>query len=86
MDTTQLHHLAGYDYRLESYPTEQGKHRGLILLVAFSGTPLSPSIKIPTPTTFRTDRAAQIEASALAYQLILTDAIRVLVPCEEPPN
>ncbi len=86
METSQLYCLAGYDYKLGAYPTPQGSHRGLIFLVAFSGTPFSPAIKIPTPTNFRTDQAARIEASALAHQLILTDAIKTHIPHDESPE
>ena len=86
METSQLYRLAGYDYQLGTYSTLQGSHRGLIFLMAFAGTPFSPAIKIPTPTNFRTDQAARIEASALAHQLILTDAIRTHIPHDESPE
>lgn len=86
METSQLYRLAGYDYQLGAYPTLQGSHRGLIFLMAFAGTPFSPAIKIPTPTNFRSEQAARIEASALAYQLILTGLISTLIPHDDCPE
>jgi hypothetical protein len=80
METSKLHHLDGYDYHLGAYITTEGSFRGMILFTASSGKPLIPHVKIPTPTTFRSDRAARIEASALAFQLIHTGAINVLLP------
>lgn len=46
METSRLYCLGGYDYQLGAYPTPQGNHRGLIFLVAFSGTSFSPAIKM----------------------------------------
>lgn len=86
METSNLHHLAGYDYHLGTYPTDEGSHRGLILLMAYRGAQLCPPVKIPTPTSFHTDRAAKIEASALAYQLIHTGAVKDLVPHDWAPK
>lgn len=89
MESSKLHHLGGYDYYLGAYITTEGSFRGMILFTALSGKTLLPNVKIPTPTTFRSDRAARIEASALAFQLIHTGAISVLLPLDDsqcPPT
>ena len=83
METTQRHQLDGYEYHLGAYITDEGKFRGMILVTAHAGNAILPNVKIPTPTTFKSDRAARIEASALAYQLIHTGAISVLVPRDD---
>ncbi len=83
MDTVKLNHLNGYDYQLNAYLTAEGTFRGMILFTALSGKALVPHVKIPTPTTFKSDRAARIEASALAFQLIHTGAICVLLPHDD---
>lgn len=83
METAKLNHLNGYDYQLNAYLTAEGTFRGLILFTALSGKTFVPNIRIPTPTTFKSDRAARIEASALAFQLIHTGAISVLLPQDD---
>lgn len=80
MDIAKLNHLNGYDYQLNAYITAEGTFRGMILFTALSGKALVPHVKIPTPTTFKSDRTARIEASALAFQLIHTGAISALLP------
>lgn len=37
-------------------------------------------VEITTPTTFNNSTAAEIEASAIAYELINSNAIEVLAP------
>ena len=69
-----------YEYCIISYRKSDGMYKALILLTAHAGIQYSPAIEIPTPSVFKTDRAARIEASALAYELIETGAIISLVP------
>lgn len=86
METTQVHQLEGYTYQLSVYLSDEGMFRGMIHLSAYLENPIHPNVQIPTPTTFKSDRAARIEASALAFQLIHTGAIRVLIPHDEATN
>lgn len=69
-----------YEYYLVSYKKANGMYQGIILLTAHAGKQYSSIIEIPTPSAFKTERAAWIEASALACQLIETGAMSALVP------
>lgn len=67
-----------YEYQIVSYKTLDGRYQGMILLIAHAGIPYSPIVEIPTPTTLKSEHAAQIEASALACELIETGAVAAL--------
>lgn len=69
-----------YEYQIVSYRKANGMYQGMILLCANAGLQYSPIIEIPTPSVFKTERGATIEASALAYHLIETGAMVTLVP------
>lgn len=69
-----------YEYCIASYRKSDGMYQGMILLTAYAGIQYSPIIEIPTPSVFKADRAARIEASTIAYELIETGAIIALVP------
>ncbi|MGK5007659.1 hypothetical protein [Janthinobacterium sp. LB2P70] len=68
-----------YEYQIVSYKKVDGRYQGMILLIAHAGIPYSPIVEIPTPSSFKSECAAQIEASALACQLIETGAVAALV-------
>ena len=80
MDTCQKMQHRGYEYQITSYRKGDGMFQGMILLTAHAGIQYSPFIEIPTPGAFKAERAARIEASALACQLIETGAMTALVP------
>lgn len=80
MDTCQKMQHRGYEYQITSYRKGDGMFQGMILLTAHAGIQYSPIIEIPTPSAFKAERAARIEASALACQLIETGAMTALVP------
>lgn len=80
LDSNQTVQHGEYEYCIASYRKSDGMYQGLILLTAHAGIQYSPIIEIPTPSVFKADRAARIEASALACQLIETGAMIALVP------
>ena len=80
LDSNQTGQHGEYEYCIASYRKSDGMYQGLILLTAHAGIQFSPIIEIPTPSVFKADRAARIEASALACQLIETGAMTALVP------
>ncbi|WP_058051162.1 hypothetical protein [Janthinobacterium sp. Ant5-2-1] len=69
-----------YEYQIVSYREVNGMYKGMVLLTAHAGIQYSPIVEIPTPSVFKTERAAQIEASALVCQLIEAGAVATLVP------
>ncbi|WP_143452536.1 hypothetical protein [Janthinobacterium sp. 61] len=83
MDTCQNMQHRGYEYQITSYRKGDGMFQGMILLTAHGGIQYTPIIKIPTPSAFKAERAAKIEASALACQLIETGALVALVPQDD---
>ena len=80
METNRKMQHGDYEYEISSYRKSDGMYQGMILLTAHAGVQYSSIIEIPTPTVFKTERGATIEASALACQLIETGAMVVLVP------
>lgn len=80
MTKSDIHHLGDYEYQIYVYAKGTAGFQGAILITAHEGVPLSPVVEILTPTHFMAQRAAQIEADALAYQLIHTGAIVALLP------
>lgn len=80
LDSNQTVQHGEYEYCIASYRKSDGMYQGLILLTAHAGIQFSPIVEIPTPSVFKADRAARIEASALACQLIETGAMIALVP------
>lgn len=64
-----------YKYQIASYKMVNGMYQGVVLLTARAGIEYSPIIEIPTPSVFKTQHAARIEASALIWQLIETGAV-----------
>ena len=80
METCQKMPHKGYEYQISSYRKGDGMFQGMILLTAHAGIQYTPIIKIPTPSAFKAERAATIEASALACQLIETGGMTALVP------
>lgn len=80
MEKIDLHHLGDYEYQICVYSKGSEGFQGVILLTKHAGVPFSPVVEIPTPTHFMAERAAYIEADALASQLIHTGAIVALLP------
>jgi len=80
MGKIDLHHLGDYEYQICVYSKGSDGFQGVILVTAHAGVPLSPIVEIPTPTHFMAERAAYIEADAVADQLIHTGAIVALLP------
>lgn len=80
METNRKLQHGDYEYQIASYRKANGMYQGMILMSAHAGIQYSPIIEIPTPSVFKTERGATIEASALACQLIETGAMVALVP------
>lgn len=80
MDIAGKHKIKGYEYQVSVYSQEPGSYLGVILVTSREGVPFSPVIEIPTLTHFSAKRAAEIEADALALELIHTGAIDALLP------
>ena len=76
--------VKGYVYSVEVTEESAGRFRGLILLKAhrYTGRTFDPPIVIPTPALFKREHAAEIEARAMARELIdgghLEERIRLL--------
>jgi hypothetical protein len=82
MESNQEMQHKGYGYQITSHRKGDGMFQGVILITAHAGIQYSSIIEIPTPSAFKAERAARIEASALACQLIETGAIVALVPLD----
>lgn len=80
MESNQKLHHRDYVYQIASYKKGDGMFQGIILVTAHAGIQYSPIIEIPTPSAFKAERAARIEAAALACQLIETGGMTALVP------
>lgn len=80
---TDKHQIKGYEYQVCVYSKGPGRYLGVILVTSRNGVSFSPIIEIPTLTHFGAERAAQIEADALALELIHTGAIDSLLPAEK---
>lgn len=77
---TGKHEIKGYGYEVCVYSKGPESYLGVILVTSRGGVPFSPVIEIPTLTHFAAKRAAEIEADALALELIHTGAIDALLP------
>ena len=80
MESNQKLQHGDYEYQIAAYKKATGMQQGVILVLTHAGIRLTKIIKIPIPTIFKTERAARIEASALACQLIETGAMIALMP------
>ena len=80
MDNSLVHHYHGYHYQILSRPISSGGHQGIIAVLAHQENFYAIPTEITTPVTFKSSSAAEIEASAMAFELINSDAIAVLVP------
>lgn len=80
MDVINEHHMGAYEYQICAYLNVSGAYQGVILVTAYAGTPYTPVVEIRTPTCFQAQRAAHIEAEALAVELIHTGTISKLLP------
>ena len=86
MESNQKLQHGDYEYQIVAYKKVSGMYQGVILVITHAGIHLTPIIEIPTPSTFKTERAARIEASALACQLIETGAMVALMPQMAAPG
>ena len=80
---TGKHQIKGYEYQVCVHSSGEGSYLGVILVSSRNGVTLPRIVEIPTLTHFRAERAAQIEADALALELIHTGAIDALLPLED---
>lgn len=82
--------VKGYVYSVDVAEEPAGKYRGQILVKShrYSGRTFEPPVVIETPAAFKREHAAEIEARALARELIdsgnLEDRLRT-APAEAPP-
>lgn len=82
MNTAQ-HFLLKYEYQINSRLEQDGKYRGLAIVVGYAATQYTSPVEIPTPKTFDSARSAEIEAAAVISYLILKGGISDLVPQNE---
>lgn len=80
MKKSDMHHLGNYEYQICVYKKGAAGFQGAILITAHDGVPFIPVVEILTPSYFMAERAAQIEADSLAYELIKTGSISALAP------
>jgi len=82
--------VKGYVYSVDVAEEPVGKYRGQILIKShrYSGRTFEPPVVIETPACFKREHAAEIEARALARELIdsgnLEDRLRT-GPAEAVP-
>lgn len=78
MQFNQQYYLSGYEYHVFTALTNEKLHRGIVIFVKRGDTEefLDLPVAIETPSAFKTIRAAEIEASVYAHELILSGAIR----------
>jgi hypothetical protein len=69
--------VKGYVYCVSVVPQDEGRFRGQILVKShrYSGRNFEPPVLIETPALFKREHAAEIEARALARELIDGGAI-----------
>jgi hypothetical protein len=76
--------VKGYVYSVEVTEESAGRYRGQILIKShrYTGRTFEPPILIETPALFKREHAAEIEARALARELIdgghVEDRIRLV--------
>lgn len=78
--------VKGYVYSVDVAEEPAGKYRGQIFVKShrYSGRTFEPPVVIETPAAFKREHAAEIEARALARELIdsgnLEDRLRTVSP------
>ncbi|QYG08973.1 hypothetical protein [Janthinobacterium sp. PAMC25594] len=80
MDVINKHNMGDYEYQICAYLNSSGAYQGMIFVTAYAGKPYTPIVEIRTPTCFQAQRAARIEAEALAVELIYTGTLFRLLP------
>lgn len=77
MEFTHEHHLNGYVFHISAVLTSENRYQGKILVSrrGDTGASIEPALTVDTPGTFKSFRAAQIEASAYAHELIYSGEI-----------
>ena len=73
-------HIGDYEFQICAYVNSSGSYQGVILVTAYAGRSYSPIIEIRTPTCFKAQRAAHIEAEAVIIELIKTETISKFLP------
>lgn len=86
MEANQKMQHRGYEYQIASSRKGDGMFQGLILLTGHAGIPYPETIKILTPSSFKVEHLAIIEATTIACQLIKTGAVINHVPTDENPS
>lgn len=81
MEFTHEHHLDGYVFHICAILTSEYRYKGRILLSKRGDTcaTIDPALTIDTPSTFKSFRGAQIEASAYAHELVYSGAILSII-------
>lgn len=77
MQFSHKHSLGDYEFYLTTELCMNNLHRGVIVFMK-AGAPralLDQSVTINTPSAFKSMRAAEIEASAYAHELVASKAI-----------
>ncbi len=75
------HFLNGFAFNVSTSLTAESRFRGIILITQRGDTNevLTSAFAIETPSAFKSVRAAEIEASAYAHELIATGAILTML-------
>lgn len=81
MHITKKHFLNGFVFDISTVLTADSRYRGIVMVTTRGDTHevLSPPLAIETPSAFKSTRAAEIEASAYAHELIATRAILAML-------
>ena len=77
MQCTNKHCLLGYEFYVSTTLSFEHLHHGVIVVIKRGDTNelLAQPVTIETPSAFKSIRAAEIEASAYAHELILRGAM-----------
>jgi hypothetical protein len=83
--------VKGYVYSVDVAEEPAGKYRGQIHIKShrYSGRTFEPPVVIETPAAFKREHAAEIEARALARELIDSGSLEDRLgtaPAEAPPQ
>ena len=80
MDSNEKPQNNDVEYQIVTYRKMNDRFQGVVLVTAHAGVAQKPIVEIPTPSTFETEHAARIEATALASHLVETGAMLAFLP------